>query len=126
MIKYIRLLRVIAALFVLGGLVRLFANQALFEIFRMETLWAGHPYFLYVYKVLGAFVILTGMIIYVISFRLQEQKNLLSALSYGFILIGLVMALTGYMAGLPLVFYIFDFIFCFILAFIFYRIKTKS
>ena len=126
MITYSRLLRILGALFILGGLVRIFANNALFEIMRMGDLWTSHPYFLYIYKVLGAFVILTGMIIYVISFRLPEQKNLLSALSYGFILLGLVMALTGYMTGLPIAFYILDFVFCFALAFIFYRIKTKT
>ena len=126
MAKYSKLLRILGALFILGGLVRIFANKALFEFFLMGELWADHPYFLYIYKVLGAFVILNGMIIYVVSFRLEEQKNLLSALSYGFILIGLVMALTGYMAGLPIAFYILDALFCFALAAIFYRIKTKT
>jgi hypothetical protein len=126
MIKYTRLLRVLGALFILGGLVRILANQALFETMLMGHLWSDHPYFLYVYKVLGAFVILTGLIIYGISFRPEAQKNILSALIYGLILIGLIMAITGYMAGLSPFFYVLDFIFCFILAFIFYRIKTKT
>jgi hypothetical protein len=126
MVKYTRLLRILGALLILGGLVRIFASKALFEKMWMGELWDDHAYFLYIYKVLGAFVVLVGMIIYVISFRLNEQKNLLSALSYGFILIGLVMALTGFMAGLPLLFYILDFIFCFLLAFTFYWIKTKT
>lgn len=44
---------------------------------------------------LGAFVVLTGLVIYAVSIRLDVMQHLLAALAYGFILAGLVMAVTG-------------------------------
>jgi hypothetical protein len=124
--RTVKILRVLAALFIFGGLVRLFANQSLFALFHMESLWSDHQYFLYVYRVLGAFVVLTGMVIYAVSIRPDTMQHLFTALACGFILVGLVMAVSGYMIGLHPAFYLPDFLFTLLLAFLFYRMKRKS
>jgi len=67
------ILRIIAIMFIFGGVVRLFANQYLFEAFGMDSLWPGHPYFIYIYSVLGAFVILTGLIVCAITFNMKKK-----------------------------------------------------
>ena len=61
------ILQIISLMLVFGGLVRLFANEAAFEIFGMKNLWIDQKYFIYIYKILGSFVILTGLLIFSIS-----------------------------------------------------------
>jgi hypothetical protein len=116
MISRKRTLQIFSVLFIFGGIVRLFANRTIFEIFRMEDLWVEHGYFIYIYRVLGSFVILTGLILFVISKNLEKYSNLYFVLTIGFIFIGLVMMATGVLLKLPLIFYFTDFVFCFIVA----------
>jgi len=119
-----RLLQIISVLFVFGGIVRLFANKALFAIFQMEELWTDHLYFIYIYRVLGAFVILSGLILFTISKNQKLYSNLSPVLAAGFVLIGLVMIITGILLELPPMFYVADFMFCFIVAWFFYDMRT--
>ena len=123
--KYKLILRTIAIMFIFGGVVRLFANQYLFEAFGMNSLWSDHPYFIYIYRVLGAFVILSGLMVYAITFIKREDRRLINAMAYGFLLTGLTMAISGYFSGIHIGFYITDFLFCFIVAFFLFRSNYK-
>ncbi len=120
-----KILQIISLLFIFGGIVRLFANKKVFEIFLMKNLWVEHSYFIYIYRVLGAFVILTGLILYTVSGNIKKYLSLLNALTWGFILVGLVMTVAGYLLRLPLIFYLPDFIFCFIISGFFYQTKRQ-
>jgi hypothetical protein len=111
-----RILQIFSVLFIFGGVVRLFANRTIFRIFQMEELWVEHIYFIYIYRVLGSFVILTGLILFTISKNLEKYSNLYSVLTIGFVFIGLVMIVAGVLLKLPLIFYFTDFVFCFIVA----------
>ena len=102
---------------VFGGLVRLFANEVTFEIFGMKNLWVDHKYFIYIYKVLGSFVILTGLLIFSISRNIEKNLDVFNTMKWGLIIIGTTMTIAGYYVGLPLLFYAPDFIFCFVIAF---------
>lgn len=82
----------------------------------MEELWVEHIYFVYIYRTLGSFVILTGLILFTISKSLEKYSNLRYVLTIGFAFIGLVMFVTGVLLRLPLIFYFTDFVFCFIVA----------
>ena len=110
-------LMIISLMLIFGGIVRLFANETLFEIFGMKYLWIDHNYFLYIYKVLGAFVILLGLIIFRVSKNPEEYLNVLKTIKFGLILIGIVMIISGYSIKLPLLIYAPDFVFCFVIAF---------
>jgi hypothetical protein len=121
-----RIFQIIAFLFILGGVVRLFANKALFAIFQMEKLWTDHLYFIYIYRVLGAFVIFTSIILFMISKNLKQYTALLPGLSVGFLIIGLVMLISGRLLNLPLIFYVLDFLFCFLIAWLFYDMRDRS
>jgi hypothetical protein len=121
-----RVLQILSLLFVFGGIVRLFANKKIFEFFLMKDLWVDHVYFIYIYRVLGAFVILTGFILFTVSGNIKKYLSLFNVLTWGFILVGLVMAVTGFLLKLPIIFYIPDFIFCFIIAGFFYQTNKQS
>jgi hypothetical protein len=122
----IKVLQLLAILFVFGGIVRLFANKKIFEIFMMKNLWVDHTYFIYIYRVLGAFVILTGLILFTISRNIKKYSSLFNVLTWGFILVGLVMAVAGFLLNLPVIFYFADFLFCFIIAGFFYQTTKQS
>lgn len=121
----IKILQILSFFIIFGGIVRVFANKTLFAVFQMEALWTDHLYFIYIYKVLGAFVILTGLLIYAILKNPGLYKNLMPTLSAGFVIIGLVMSVSGILLGLPFIFYFLDFIFCFLLAWLFFDLKRK-
>ena len=102
---------------VFGGLVRLFAAEGAFEIFGMKNLWIDHKYFIYIYRVLGSFVILTGLLIFSISRNIENNLAVLNTMKWGLIIIGTTMTISGYYLKLPLLFFAPDFIFCFAIAF---------
>ncbi len=106
-------LQIIATAFVLGGTVRLFANEATFEIFKMGDLWINDKYFIYIYRVLGAFVILTGLLFFSISKNIEKNINVLNIMKWGLMIVGTTMAITGYLIKLPFLYYAPDFIFCY-------------
>lgn len=110
----------------LGGIIRLFANEALFKLFWMQDLWSDHPYSIYIYRVLGAFVIMTGLFIFGLSKNIERNAALIPYLKWGFLVIGLTMLATGYLVELHWLFYVFDFIFCFGLAAYFHFIGMRT
>lgn len=105
--------RVISLALIFGGLVRLIATESIFELFGMASLWTDHSYFKYIYKVLGAFVIFMGMLMFSISRDIEKYIGIFNTFKWGFVVIGLTMLITGYLVHLPLVYYAPDFIFCF-------------
>jgi hypothetical protein len=92
----------------------------------MEELWTDHFYFVYIYRVLGAFVILSGLIFFTISKNMRLYSNLFPVLASGLAIIGLVMIISGILLELPPMFYVPDFMFCFIIAWFLYDMRTPS
>jgi len=108
------ILKVIAVSLIFGGAVRLFANKILFELFSMGELWMQEPYSIYIYKVLGAFVVFTGFIFWIISRNPEQYREMLIFFAFGFIFIGIVMSLAGIILNLPLKYYLPDPLYCFL------------
>jgi hypothetical protein len=119
-------LRVVAALFIGGGIVRILADRRIFRIFRIADLWVDKPYFIYVYKVLGAFVILTGLVLWSVSEETNRSRSILRAEKTGLVLVGLIMAGTGQALRLPLLYYGPDFAFCLAVAFLLHRMEARA
>ena len=119
-----KFLQVLSILFIFGGIIRLFANRYIFKLFYMESLWIDHSYFIYIYRVLGSFVILTGIILFTISKDLRKYVDLFCPFIIGFVVMGLVMLVTGILIDLPLIFYFPDFFFCFIIGWFIYSIRS--
>jgi hypothetical protein len=91
----------------------------------MSELWVEHSYFIYIYRVLGSFVILTGLVLFAISKNLEKYSGLRFILAIGFVIVGLVMMVTGILLKLPLIFYFPDFVFCFIVAWFLNKMKAE-
>ncbi len=120
-----RALQIVSVFFIFGGFVRLFANRKIFELFQMQELWVEHAYFIYIYRVLGSFVILTGLILFAISRNLNKYFPFYHVLTIGFVFIGLVMMVTGILCELSVVFYFPDFMFCFLVAWFIFRMRVR-
>jgi len=119
------ILKIVSLFIVFGGIVRLFANETVFSVFGMNDLWTNHAYFIYIYRALGAFVILTGLIIYTISRDINKSLNILNTIKWGIFFIGLTMLISGLLVNLPIIFYFPDFLFCFLISILFQIIINK-
>ena len=119
------ILQVFSVLIVLGGLVRLIANRQTFQSFTIEELWVAHPYFVYVYRVLGAFVVLVGVTTFVISRDLVRYAGILRVWGFCFLLVSCVMLLAGYFMRLSLLHYAIDLLFTFIIAVLCLSLGTR-
>ncbi|NIN01090.1 MAG: hypothetical protein GTO24_24270 [candidate division Zixibacteria bacterium] len=120
-----RALLIISLLFMLGGVGRLVAGEAVFRIFGMAHLWSGEPFFIYNYKLLAVFVIWMGIILFVCSKDVVRYRSIIRASILGLLLFFLVSLLTGYITGLGIRFFLVDSIFCLILV-VFFCIIQKE
>jgi hypothetical protein len=122
-VKMVRivLLRLIAATLLVGGTMRLFAGKAMFKAFGIGPLWMDTPYSIYIYRVLGAFVILSGIPLLVVSSDPKKFRPILQAYAAGFTVIGLVMLVAGLTLGLPYRYYLPDPVYCLVVAVILWR-----
>jgi hypothetical protein len=118
-----KVLLIISLLFMLGGMVRIFANEPLFRIFAMEHLWSGDPFFVYVYKLLGAFVLWVGVMLFVSSTDVVRYKGIIRGSILGLLLFFVVSLWTGLATGLGLQYFLVDSIFSLMLVLLFYIIQ---
>jgi hypothetical protein len=109
--RKLNLTRALGCLFIMGGTVRIIATRRVFAAFGIESLWAGHVYFLYIYKVLGAFVVLTGLLLWSLGGGNGWERKGVRMMKWGMIFVGLVMLGAGLAAGLSLLFYVADVVF---------------
>lgn len=109
-------LRVVSVLMVFGGVVRLFATKGTFQSFLIGDLWISHPYFTYIYRVLGAFVIFAGMTIFTMAQEPTRYARLLKICGLCFSIIALVMFIAGFLLRMFFTHYAFDVVFCIIAA----------
>jgi hypothetical protein len=118
-------LKVLAVLFILGGVVRLIAHRATFQAFLIGQLWSPHPYAIYIYRILGAFVVFVGISLFVTAQNPKHYATLLKMWSLGFIFIGIVMLLAGSLLRLSLIHYAPDFVFCCVIAVTTYAVAKQ-
>jgi hypothetical protein len=118
-----RILLIVSLAFMLGGIVRLFANETVFRLFAMEHLWSGDPFFIYVYKLLGVFVLWMGILLFVSSRDVIRYRGIIRGSILGLLLFFVVSLLTGLSVGLELRYFLVDSIFSLILVFLFYIIQ---
>lgn len=125
-VEYTLIMRILGYLFLFGGFVRLFADENLFNLFAMGEAWSDHPYFIYLYRVLGAFVILAGLVIIQVSRDPGKYREIIRMLMWGFLVIGAVMLVTGILTDLASYLFALDALFAFILAIVFDRWRKKT
>jgi hypothetical protein len=113
------IMRVFGYLFLFGGIVRLLADETVFNLFHLHGAWSEHAYFIYIYRVLGAFVILTGLVILQVSRDPGKHRETMQVLMWGFVVTGGVMLSTGILTGLTYYLFIPDALFAFFLAILF-------
>jgi hypothetical protein len=118
-------LKAISVLIILGGIVRLFAQRDVFESFLIGALWTPHPYFAYIYRVLGAFVLFAGIVIFTIALNPSRHSDLLKVCGFCFAFIACVMLLGGLLLRMSVVHYAFDCVFCIITAWVCLSFNTQ-
>lgn len=117
-------LLIISILLMAGGIVRVFAHKELFKMFVMEHLWVDHPFFIYIYKLFGVFVIWIGILFFICSKDLTRSKPIIRGSIIGLILFFLVSLITGLWTGLEIQFFLVDSLFALFLAlFLFFTLK---
>ena len=93
---------------------RLVANRITFQSFLIEELWVSHPYFIYIYRVLGAFVLLAGVTLFIMASDPDRYSVIMKAWGIGFLVICIIMFSAGWLAHLSFMHYLPDFSFCFV------------
>ena len=109
-------LRIVAVTLLLGGVMRLFATRSVFEAFGIGAVWMETPYATYIYRVLGGFVILAGIVLMIMARAPEKYSDLLKGTAVGFAVIGLVMAASGVVVGLPYRYCLPDPVYCLLVA----------
>ena len=118
-------LKVLSVFMIFGGVVRLFADRRIFESFLIGELWSFHPYFTYIYRVLGAFVVFAGIALYMIVRDPLQHAKSLKVCGFCFILISCVMFLSGLLLRMSLLHYAFDVIFCIVIAWMSFVLSNR-
>jgi hypothetical protein len=111
----IALLRFVAVTLLVGGAFRVFATRALFHAFGIGDLWMQTPYAVYIYRILGGFVVLSGIILMIVSGSPGSNRRLLKGYALGFAFIGVIMLVSGLITGLPSRYYLPDPVYCFLI-----------
>ncbi|MCK4941876.1 hypothetical protein KAS45_07240 [candidate division WOR-3 bacterium] len=93
---------------------RLVANRITFQSFLIEELWVTHPYFIYVYRILGAFVVLVGVTLFIMARDPDRYAVIMRAWGIGFLVICIIMFSAGWLVRLSIIHYLPDFSFCFV------------
>jgi len=120
-----RILLIISLAFMVGGIGRLVANESVFRIFGMEHLWSGEPFFIYIYKLLGVFVLWMGIVLFICSKDVVKHKSIIRGSIFALTLFFVVSLLTGFITGLGLQFFMVDSIFSLILIVLLYVIQKE-
>ncbi len=118
-----KILLLVSIAFLVGGIVRLFANETIFRVFRMEHLWSSEPFFIYIYKLLGVFVIWAGIILLTCSRDIIRYRSIIIGSMLGLALFFVVSLLTGLATGLGLQFFLVDSIFALFLIIVLYIVQ---
>jgi len=118
-----KILLIISIAFLLGGIVRLFANENTFRLFSMEHLWSGEPFFIYIYRLLGVFVIWAGIILLICSRDIIRYRTIIIGSMLGLTLFFMVSLLTGLITGLGFQFFLVDSIFALFLIFVLHIVQ---
>jgi hypothetical protein len=116
----------ISLAFIIGGAVRILANEDIFRFFRMEHLWSNEPFFVYIYKLLGVFVLWMGILLFIASQDVKRYKGMVLGSILGLALFFVVSLVTGFTAGLELLYFIVDSIFSLFLVVVLYLIYRNA
>ena len=120
------ILLLISIAFIIGGAVRILANEDVFRLFRMEHLWSNEPFFVYIYKLLGVFVLWMGILHFISSRDVKRYKGMVLGSMMGLSLFFVVSLVTGFTAGLELLYFIVDSVFSLFLVVVLYLIYRNA
>jgi hypothetical protein len=118
-------LLIISLVLMLGGIVRLVANQSIFRIFGMEQLWFEEPFALYNYRLLGVFVLWMGIVLFVCSRDVIRYRGIIRVSILGLVFFFVVSLLSGFATALDARFFLVDSIFSLILIALLYIIQKN-
>lgn len=109
-------LQVVAIVLIILGILRIFANEATFELFRNKDLWFNDVMMLYLFKATGGFILFHGIMFYSISKEFVRFRSLFGPYAFSLLVAGTVMLIAGYLNFLPVWIYVSDALICYFLA----------
>lgn len=121
----ILLIRIFSVMMIAGGIVRILAGENTFALFGIGQLWIEEPYALYIYRILGAFVIFTGVSVYAASGDPVRYRKILQLWAYLLLMTGGVMLVTGLALNIPWIFSLPDYLFVFTIAALIFALRNK-
>ncbi len=102
------ILKAFALLFLVGGVIKVFATQSTFISLRIGYFWVDNDYFIFVNRIMGGVLILSGALFWSISKDLQRFRYVLGGYSFGLLTLAVIIGISGYMLHLSLFSYIAD------------------
>ena len=121
-----KILLLISLAFIIGGVVRILANEDVFRLFRMEHLWSNEPFFVYIYKLLGVFVLWMGILLFIASQDVKRYKGMVLGSIVGLGVFFVVSLVTGFSTGLEFLYFIVDSVFSLFLVVVLYLIYRNA
>jgi hypothetical protein len=118
-------LRIVSVFFMLGGVVRLFATESTFKLFNMQHLWSGDPFFIYIYRALGVFVVWVGIILYISSKDILKYRSIIRGSILALVFFFFVSLLTGIITHLGVQYYLVDSLFALFLIILFLILQSE-
>ncbi len=104
-------LKTFAYLLILGGIIRIFATQSTYYTLRIGYFWVQNDYFIFINRIMGGLILLTGFLFLSVARDLVRFKYILGAYSLGLLVLVSIIAFSGYMLNFPFYSYIADVVF---------------
>ena len=109
-------LQIVALLLIIIGVLRIFANEATFELLRNKDLWLDDVLLQYLFKATGGFIIFHGIMFLGISRDMLRFRSIFGPYSFGLLVAGTIMLIVGYLNFMPVWLYGSDALICYFLA----------
>jgi hypothetical protein len=102
------ILRTFAFLFIIGGVIRIFATQSTFYKLRIGYFWVQDDYFIFVNRIMGGIVLLTGILFLGVAKDMVRFRYILGHFALGLFFLILIIGISGYLLGFPIYSFIAD------------------
>lgn len=102
------ILKTFAFLFIIGGVIRIFATQSTFYKLRIGYFWVQDDYFIFVNRIMGGIILLTGILFLGVAKDMVRFRYILGHFALGLLSLVLIIGISGYLLGFPIYSYVAD------------------
>lgn len=95
------ILKSLAIILFIGGILRVLAAQAIFHSMNVDDFWVEDDFYKFVNKIMGAFFILCAFIFWSVAKDIVRFRFVLKPFGQGIFVFGFIIAVFGYLMDLP-------------------------